>query len=280
MKKLFLIVIVGGLVASCGVSQKNFDAYKMQKEEELEECNSAMFRSANEVAALRADKKQLETQLATLDSNNKSLQEALNNCINKGGTNISKLLDEINSSNKYIRELIASNNRKDSLNKALSNNLKRSLSDVSDEDIQVSVKKGVVFISLSDKMLFKSGKYELNSNAKVVLAKIGKIVNDYESYDVLIEGHTDSNPISTACLKDNWDLSAMRATTIARYMHDDLQIDPSRITAGARSEFVPKASNATPEGRSLNRRTEIIIMPKLDEFLKLMEQSTGEKFSK
>lgn len=277
MKRFFLILMLGGFVVSCGVSKKDFEAYKMQKEQELEECNSEMFRSANEVAGLRADKNQLETQLATLERNNKSLQEALNNCINKGGANIGKLLDEINTSNKYIRELIASNNKKDSLNRALSNNLKRSLGDVSDEDIEISVKKGVVFISLSDKMLFQSGKYQLNSNAKVVLAKIGKIVNDYETYDVLIEGHTDSNPISTGCLKDNWDLSAMRATTIARYMHDDLHIDPARITAGARSEYVPKASNATPEGRSINRRTEIIIMPKLDEFIKLMEQSTGKK---
>lgn len=277
MKRFFLILMLGGVVVSCGVSKKDFEAYKMQKEQELEECNSEMFRSANEVAGLRADKNQLETQLATLERNNKSLQEALNNCINKGGANIGKLLDEINTSNKYIRELIASNNKKDSLNRALSNNLKRSLGDVSDEDIEISVKKGVVFISLSDKMLFQSGKYQLNSNAKVVLAKIGKIVNDYETYDVLIEGHTDSNPISTGCLKDNWDLSAMRATTIARYMHDDLHIDPARITAGARSEYVPKASNATPEGRSINRRTEIIIMPKLDEFIKLMEQSTGKK---
>lgn len=278
MKKIFLMLMIGGLIASCGVSKKDYEAYKQQKEQELEECNSSMFRSANEAAALRADKKQLETQVATLENNNRSLQEALNNCINKGGTNISKLLDEINSSNKYIRELVASNNRKDSLNKALSNNLKRSLGDVADEDIEIYVKKGVVFISLSDKMLFKSGKYELNSNAKVVLAKIGKIVNDYKGYDVLIEGHTDSKSIHTNCLKDNWDLSAMRATTIARYMHKDLKIDPARITAGARSEYVPKASNNTPEGRSLNRRTKIIIMPKLDEFLKLMEQSTGEKF--
>ncbi len=280
MKKIFLIMMLGGLVASCMVSKKTFDAYKAEKEAELEECNSAMFRSANEAASLKAEKKQLESQLLTLDANNKSLQEALNNCINRGGTNISKLLDEINSSNKYIRELIASNNRKDSLNKALSANLKRSLNDISDEDIQIAVKKGVVFISLSDKMLFKSGKYELNSGARTVLAKIGKIVNDYEAYDVLIEGHTDSKSIHTSCLKDNWDLSAMRATAIARYMHEDLRIDPARITAGARSEYVPKASNETPEGRSLNRRTEIIIMPKLDEFLKLMEQSTGEKFAK
>ncbi len=277
MKKIFLTLVVAGLLASCAISKKDFEAYKKQKELELEECNSAMFRSANEAAALKAEKKQLETQLATLEMNNKSLQEALNNCINRGGTNIGKLLDEINSSNKYIRQLIASNKKNDSLNRALSNKLKRSLSDVSDEDIQINVKKGVVFISLSDKMLFKSGKYELNNNARMVLAKIGKIVNDYKGYDVLIEGHTDSNPISNSCLKDNWDLSAHRATTIARYMQNDLEIDPARITAGARSEFVPKASNKTPEGRSLNRRTEIIIMPKLDEFLKLMEQNKIEK---
>lgn len=273
MKKSgILLIVLSALLFSCTVSRKEFNAYKEKKEKELEKASDDMFRSAKEAAALRSDNKLLKSQLASMEGNAKSLQKALNNCIDKGGTNISKLLDEVNSSNKYIRQLIAENDKKDSLNKVLSNNLKRSLSDLSDEDVQISVKKGVVFISLSDKMLFKSGKYELNSNARVVLAKIGKIVNDYANYDILIEGHTDNKSIKTSCLKDNWDLSAMRATTIARYMHNDLMIAPERITAGARSEYIPKASNNTPEGRSLNRRTEIIILPKLDEFIKLMEQ--------
>lgn len=271
MKRIFFISLVAvGLLSSCAISKKDYEAYKAKKEAELEECNSAMFRSANEVSALRSENKQLEAQVMRLDKNAQELQDALNNCIDQGGTNIGKLVDQINSSNKYIKELIASSKRTDSLNRTLSNNLKRSLGEVSDEDIEVSVKKGVVFISLSDKMLFRSGKYELNKNARVVLAKIGKIINDYETYDVLIEGHTDNKSIKTSCLKDNWDLSAMRATTIARYMQKDLGIDPSRLTAGARSEYVPKAVNTTPEGRSLNRRTEIIIMPKLDEFMKLI----------
>lgn len=271
-KTIVLTALLSVLMLSCTVSRKEFDAYKEKKEKELNRVSEDMFRSANEVAALRSDNKLLKSQLTNMETNAKALQKALNNCIDKGGANISKLLDEVNSSNKYIRQLIAENDKKDSLNNVLSSNLKRSLSDMSDEDVQVSVKKGVVFISLSDKMLFKSGKYELNSNARIVLAKIGKIVNDYQSYDILIEGHTDNKPIKNSCLKDNWDLSAMRATTIARYMHNDLRISPKRITAGARSEYLPKASNNTPEGRSLNRRTEIIILPKLDEFIKLMEQ--------
>lgn len=271
-KTIVLTALLSVLMLSCTVSRKEFDAYKEKKEKELNRVSEDMFRSANEAAALRSDNKLLKSQLTNMETNAKALQKALNNCIDKGGANISKLLDEVNSSNKYIRQLIAENDKKDSLNNVLSSNLKRSLSDMSDEDVQVSVKKGVVFISLSDKMLFKSGKYELNSNARIVLAKIGKIVNDYQSYDILIEGHTDNKPIKNSCLKDNWDLSAMRATTIARYMHNDLRISPKRITAGARSEYLPKASNNTPEGRSLNRRTEIIILPKLDEFIKLMEQ--------
>lgn len=271
MKRIFFISLVAvGLLSSCVVSKKNYEAYKAQKEAELEECNSAMFRSANEVSALRSENKQLEAQVMRLDRDAQELKDALTNCIDQGGANIGKLVEQIDSSNKYIRELIASNKRTDSLNRKLSNNLKRSLGDMPDEDIEISVKKGVVFISLSDKMLFRSGRYELNKNAKVVLAKIGKIINNYESYDVLIEGHTDNKPIKTAYLKDNWDLSAMRATTIARYMQKDLGINPARLTAGARSEYVPKAVNTTPEGRSLNRRTEIIIMPKLDEFMKLI----------
>jgi chemotaxis protein MotB len=190
---------------------------------------------------------------------------------NQGGVNISKLVDEINVANKYIKELVATNQRNDSLNMVLSNNLKRSLSDVASDDVQIKVQKGVVFISLSDKMLYNSGKYTLNTAAAGTLDKIAKILNDYKDYDVLVQGNTDNVPIATATIADNWDLSCLRATSVARYLQNNLNINPSRITAGGRSEYQPKVSNDTPANRSINRRTEIIVMPKLDEFMKLLE---------
>jgi len=193
----------------------------------------------------------------------------------QGNVNISKLLDEINKSNKYIRMLVLENKKKDSLNKVLSSRITRSLKDVDTKDLDVKVKKGVVFISLSDKMMFKSGRTTISQQADSVLLKLAKIINDYKDYEVLIEGHTDNVPIHTNCIKDNWDLSALRATAIARKLQNDFGVDPARLTAGGHGEWVPKASNDTPEGRNLNRRTEVILLPKLDQFNKLMEQ--GQK---
>ncbi len=283
MKKIIVLSAVIGLVLSSCVSQKEFDALngKYTKaldelgvyEGRLQECKTAK-------ASLESKNNALNSQVSSLEGNIATLQKSLESCVSlnqQGNTNISKLIDEINSSNSYIKDLIAQNQKQDSLNKALSGRLKRSLDDVNDQDVQIQVKKGVVFISLSDKMLFKSGKYEINTAAATVLAKIGKVVNDYRDYDILIEGHTDNVPISNKFIKDNWDLSAMRATAIARYLQNDLQVDPARITAGARSEYVPKASNLTPEGRSINRRTEIIILPKLEEFMKLMDIQAKKK---
>lgn len=149
--------------------------------------------------------------------------------------------------------------------------LKRSLVDINDDDVTVEVKKGVVYISLSDKMLFQSGKYEINKQAEVVLEKIARVLNDHKQLEILVEGHTDDVPISTPVLVDNWDLSVKRATSVVRLLQNKYNIAPERMTAGGRSEFVPKTSNSTIEGRAINRRTEIIILPKLDEFFQLLE---------
>ncbi|QQR99282.1 MAG: OmpA family protein [Sphingobacteriales bacterium] len=156
-------------------------------------------------------------------------------------------------------------------------NLKKSLDDVNDQDIDVQVQKGVVLISLSDKMLYKSGSYEINSSASVVLSKIATIINDYKTFDVLIEGNTDNVPMKNSCIADNWDLSAKRATAIARELQLKYAVDPSRIIAGGRSEFYPKVPNTSVDNKAINRRTEIIIMPKLDEFFKLLEIPTEKK---
>jgi chemotaxis protein MotB len=194
-----------------------------------------------------------------------------------GAESIKKSLETMNEQSKYIKDLNSSIQRKDSLNMALAMNIKRSLDNVNDKDINVEVRKGVVYISISDKLLFKSGSDDINAAAENVLSKIAKVVNDHKDFDILVEGHTDNVPISDKCRADNWDLSAMRATSIVRYLQKKYKVAPERMTAGGRGEYVPKASNATAEGRSANRRTEIVILPKLDEFFKLLEQQPDKK---
>ncbi len=277
MKKVLVISFALGMLVTSCVSKKKYEQLKQGKaetEQYLREYKDKFYKCTTEQESLK-------TQIESLKDNNKTLQEALDRCVNlnqQGNVNISKLLDEINKSNKYIRMLIVENKKKDSLNKVLSSRITRSLKGVDTKDLDVKVKKGVVFISLSDKMMFKSGKTQISKQADSVLFKLAKIINDYKDYEVLIEGHTDNVPIHTKCIKDNWDLSALRATAIARKLQNDFGVDPARLTAGGHGQWRPKASNDTPEGRSMNRRTEVILMPKLDQFNKLMEQ--GEKESK
>ena len=248
----------------------------MQAKYEKAEKNYKKFRQ--NYTECKVEKAQLQARIDALNSSNQNLQKALDKCINlnqQGNVNISKLLDEIRSSNAYIKMLIAENKKKDSLNQVLKEQLTKSIKDVNanDEDLDIKVKKGVVFISLSDKMLFKSGSTHINPQADRVLAKIAKILNAHPDYEILVVGNTDNVPIHTKCIKDNWDLSALRATAIARKLQTDFNVDPKRITAGGRGEWQPKADNNTAEGRQKNRRTEIILLPKLDEFMKLMNQA-------
>lgn len=283
MKKTLLILLVASIGLSSCVSTKKYEELNskyQETEQSLTDCKANLMKCRTEDDASKNKieflTQQLANQEAQCNNNIAQLQAALDKCVNmnqQGNVNISKLLDEINSANIYIRQLTEINRKNDSMNIALSNKIKRSLDDLSDDDVDVKVLKGVVFVSLSDKMLFKSGSYVIQERAGEVLGKLTSILNDYKDYDILIEGHTDNVPITNACIKDNWDLSAMRATTIARYFQHNMGINPARITAGARSEYVPKASNDTDMGRSTNRRTEVIIMPKLDEFIKLMENA-------
>jgi len=220
----------------------------------------------------------LEGEIDYLKSTNTNLLtrlEDLSVISQAGAESIKKSLEAINSQNEYIKDLNTSIQRKDSINLALVQNLKRSLGDINDEDVNVEVRKGVVYITLSDKLLYRSGSSAVTAEAKSVLGKIASVVNDHNGLDILIEGHTDSDPISTGCINDNWDLSAKRAISIARILQNDYNVDPSRMTAGGRSEYVPKADNTTADGKKVNRRTEIIILPKLDEFFKLMEPSSN-----
>ncbi len=276
MKKIFILGFTLSILLSSCVSKKKYNA--LLEDKNKTEKYLAEYKQNFQNCLL--DKERYKTRLGALEDNNKTLQDALDKCVNlnqQGNVNISKLLDEINSSNKYIRMLIVENKKKDSLNNVLSTKITRSLGTNNDKDLDVKVKKGVVFVSLSDKMMFQSGKTVINKQADGVLFKLAKIINDYKDYEVLIVGHTDNVPIKTACLKDNWDLSAMRATAIARKLQTSFGVDPARLTAGGRGEWVPKASNDTAEGRNTNRRTEIILLPKLDEFMKLMGQEIKNK---
>ena len=217
--------------------------------------------------------KKLEEENAFLKDNNNSILsrlEDLSVISQSGAENIKKSLEAINSQNSYIKDLNTSIQKKDSVNLALVTNLKRSLGDVNDQDVNVEVRKGVVYITLSDKMLYRSGSSKVNAAGETVLGKIAKVVNDHNGLDILVEGHTDNVPISKAGVNDNWDLSTQRAVSVVRILQDKYGVNPSRMTAGGKSEYSPKASNDDSLGRAANRRTEILILPKLDEFFQLM----------
>jgi len=224
--------------------------------------------------------KSLEEQLASERSNVTALQAALDKCLTssgQGNVNISKLVDEINASNKYIQHLVNTKNTSDSLNLVLTNNLTRSLSREEMSDVDVKVLKGVVYISLSDNMLYKSGSYEISDKSGATLAKIAKIITDYKDYDVLIEGNTDAVPITMPNIRNNWDLSALRASSVVQALQNTYGVEPKRLTAGGRGEYNPIADNTSDAGKAKNRRTQIIITPKLDQFMDLIGKAPEAK---
>lgn len=286
--KLYILILSAVLMTSC-VSQKKYTDLENDlesKETKLSTCvdNLKSAQSDNliletnlENEKSRANK--LENHLEYFKSTNTNLLERLSDLsvVSKSGAeSIQKSLEALNEQNKYIKDLTSSMQRKDSLNLVLVLNLKRSLDDFDDEDINIEVKKGVVYISISDKMLFRSGSYRISDRAKIVIGKIAKIINDHDDLDILVEGHTDNVPIYTECIADNWDLSVKRATSIVRLMQAEFGVQPSRMTAGGRSEYLPKSTNETADGRALNRRTEIIILPKLDQFFDLLKPPATE----
>ena len=194
-----------------------------------------------------------------------------------GAESIQHSLESLSQQYDFIQDLTTKIHSKDSLNLALVMNLKRSLLDINDEDVQVEVRGGMVHVSISDKLLFQSGSSKISNAAYEVLGKIAAVLNDHNELDVIVEGHTDNVPIATSCNADNWDLSVKRATSIVRILETEHYVDPQRKTAAGRSEYIPKADNDSSNGRSLNRRTEIVITPKMDQFFKLLETPALKK---
>ena len=272
MKKTFLLAGLAGLMLTGCVSKKKYT----DLQSEFEKVYAAQQSAQNQLVKCNSDNDALRVQLQGKDGNINSLQAALEQCLNtqkSGNVNVTRLIEQIDNSNKYIRKLINSKTKSDSLNMVLTNNLTRSLSREELRDIDVQVQKGVVFISLSDNMLYTSGSYEVNAQAYDVLSKIAKIIKDYPDYDVLVEGNTDNVPISKTNIRNNWDLSALRASSVVKVLQDKFGVDPKRMTAGGRGEYNTVATNDNASGRAKNRRTEIIILPNLDQFMELIGQA-------
>jgi chemotaxis protein MotB len=279
---ILALLVVAVLSQSC-VSTKKYkelDANYTQLQNSTRDLSVKYQTSEQALAVANGRVSSLEDQLKSERSNVKALQDALDKCLNssnQGSVNISKLVDEINSSNRYIQQLINAKSKSDSLNMVLTNNLTRSLSAQETQDVDVKVLKGVVYISLSDNMLYKSGSYEVSDKAGATLSKIAKIITDYSTYDVLIEGNTDNVPISQKNIRNNWDLSALRASSVVQALQTTYQVDPKRLTAGGRGEYNPIADNSTPTGKVQNRRTQIIITPKLDQFMDLIGKAPADQ---
>lgn len=274
-KNLLVLTLCAGALLMTGCASKK-DLQNCQSENQR---LSSEYQNAKEtIAANNARIKSLEDQLAQAKASAAALQSSLDQSLdnaNSNNINISKLVDQINESNQYIRHLVEVKTKSDSLNLVLTNNLTRSLSKEELKEVDVQVLKGVVYISLADNMLYKSGSYEVNDRAEQTLSKIAKIITDYRDYDVLIEGNTDNVPVNAQSaqmknIRNNWDLSCLRASSVAQYLQSHFGVDPKRLTAGGRGEFNPIATNNTELGKQRNRRTQIIITPKLDQFMDLI----------
>ena len=280
MKKnvIFMAIAVSLLTTGCA-SKKDLENCQTENKsltESLQTAREDLAAKNSRVASLEeqlaAQKQMLAEQKRAYAALQQSLDKSLTNA-SQNNVSIEKLVDQINESNQYIRHLVEVKSKSDSLNMVLTNNLTRSLSKEELKEVDVQVLKGVVYISLADNMLYKSGSYEINSRAAETLSKIAKIIKDYKDYDVLIEGNTDNVPIKKTNIRNNWDLSTLRASSVVQALQNDYGVDPKRLTAGGRGEYNPVASNDTEVGKQRNRRTQIIITPKLDEFMDLIGQA-------
>jgi chemotaxis protein MotB len=274
MKKsiLAMTMLAGALLITSCASKKDLENCQLENKD----LTSNLQNTKEQLAASNSRVSSLEEQVKELRRTNARLQQSLDKSltnVSQNNVSIEKLVDQINESNQYIRHLVEVKSKSDSLNMVLTNNLTRSLSKEELKEVDVQVLKGVVYISLADNMLYKSGSYEINDRAAETLSKIAKIIMDYKDYDVLVEGNTDNVPISRENIRNNWDLSCLRASSVVQFLQNRYGVDPKRLTAGGRGEYNPLATNSTEVGKQRNRRTQIIITPKLDQFMDLIDKA-------
>ena len=277
MKKAVALTLISILLASC-VSQKKFTELEelQQNTKNLLDSTTVQLNTCND------EKEAALAQVASLTEQNKFLtennQDLINNIGNlttlstKGAENLEKSLESMKEKDIRIQRMQDAVTKKDSVTLALVTSLKGVLGNMSDEDIEINVEKGVVYVSISDKLLFRSGSYTVTNRAKTVLGKVAKVVNDKPEIEFMVEGHTDNVPIKMDGIEDNWDLSVKRATAVVRILENEFGVSPSRMTAAGRSYYIPVADNDTASNRAKNRRTRIVVLPKLDQFYDLIEK--------
>jgi chemotaxis protein MotB len=278
MKKIIVLGSVVALLFSSCVSQKKYAELEDQHRKTQDLLNSATVKlnvCLEERASLQAKANSLESQVAYLNETNRDLIRSIGDFTDltkKGAENLQRSLQSLQEKDLTIRKLQDAVNRRDSVNLALVQSLKGAIGNLDDTDIEISVEKGVVFVNISDKLLFASGSYNITSRAREVLGKVAQVVKNQPDFEFLVEGHTDNVPISRPGIQDNWDLSVLRATAVVRTLQRDFGVDPARMTAGGRGEYIPVASNATSDGKARNRRTRIVVLPRIEQFYEMIEE--------
>src|SRR5690554_3169519 len=278
MKKILLMSGVVALLFSSCVSQKKYAELEDKHKSTQDLLNSATVKlnaCLEERAALQSKANSLESQVASLNETNRDLIRSIGDFTDltkKGAENLERSLESLKEKDLTIRKLQDAVTRRDSVNLALVQSLKGVLGNMDDTDIEISVEKGVVFVNISDKLLFASGSYNVTQRAREVLGKVATVVNNKPDFEFMVEGHTDDVPISRPGIKDNWDLSVLRATAVVRLLQDEFGVDPTRMTAAGRSEYIPVASNSNADGKAKNRRTRIVVLPKIDQFYSMIEE--------
>jgi len=275
MKKIMLLTATAALLLSSCVSQKKYAELETLQKETSDQLNTATVK----LNSCLDEKDRLGEQIKTLNNQNSALLNNVGNLATlstKEASNLEKSLESIKEKDMKIQRMQDAITKKDSVTLALVTSLKGVLGNMNDEDISINVEKGVVYVSISDKLLFESGKYNVTSRAKEVLGKVATVVKNKPEIEFMVEGHTDDQAMKGGVIEDNWDLSVKRATSVVRILQNEFGVPPERMTAAGRSYYIPVASNDNAEGRSKNRRTRIVILPKLDQFYNLIEQGMKE----
>lgn len=271
MKRAAYLMLTLPLIFSSCVSKKKYTTLQEQYNQTDAQLSTAKLQLANCLDSKNGQQKDID-YLKSINYQLLNNVGHLSTLSKKEAENLEKSLESMQEKDVQIKTLRDAMNKKDSVTLALVTSLKGALGDLSDEDIQINVEKGVVYVSIADKLLFKSGSYDVSNKARDVLAKVATVVNSKPNIDIMVEGHTDNVPIQNPCIQDNWDLSVKRATSIVRILQDDFKVDPKRMTAAGRSYYIPVSSNDTSEGRASNRRTRIVVLPKLDQFYGMIEE--------